>query len=82
MWSDSGKLWLYDLQVQPVCASDDEIRAANREIVRIVEVYPDLLAACEAAYDLLVGWHPQHPDDYEKKQEVIRQLSEVLGEVR
>ena len=39
---------------------------------------PDLLAACQASYDLLVSWHPQHPDDYRKKQAVIKRLSEVL----
>ena len=35
--------------------------------------------ACQASYDLLVSWHPQHPDDYRKKQAVIKQLSKVLA---
>ena len=47
VWSDDGKLWMFDLETAPVCASDDEIRAANREIVKIVNAAPDLLAACE-----------------------------------
>jgi len=50
----------------------------GREIATLFSVAPDLLAACQASYDLLVSWHPQHPDDYRKKQAVIKRLSEVL----
>ena len=39
----------------------------------------DATDACQAAYDLLVGWHPQYPDDMRKKAQVIKMLSNVLA---
>ena len=56
-----------------ICESVEE---RNKPLIKAA---PGLLAACQASYDLLVSWHPQHPDDLKKKEKVIRQLSEVLA---